>query len=65
MTVKLRCTLVGEADGYAFLETPRWPPLLFSLKPTASSTEVRQALLGSIDRVPSLAEDSENAEGPD
>jgi hypothetical protein len=30
MTVKLRCTLVGEADRYAFLEDTSMAALLFS-----------------------------------
>jgi subtilisin family serine protease len=53
----------GEADGYRFAEgTSMAAPqvtgaaaLLFSLKPSASVTEVRQGLLGSVDPVPSLA----------
>jgi subtilisin family serine protease len=62
--VRLRCiALVGEADGYAFLQgTSMAAPhvtgaaaLLFSLKPSASVTEVRRALLDSVDRVPALA----------
>jgi subtilisin family serine protease len=62
--IRLRClALVGEADGYAFLDgTSMAAPhvtgaaaLLFSLKPTASVTEVRQGLLASADRVSSLA----------
>lgn len=54
---------VGEANGYAYLNgtsmaTPHVTgaaALLFSLKPSASVTEVRQALLGSVDPLPSLA----------
>jgi len=54
---------VGEPGGYAFLQgTSMAAPhvtgaaaLLFSLKPSASVTEVRQALLGSVDPVASLA----------
>ncbi|HSS03908.1 MAG TPA: S8 family serine peptidase, partial [Solirubrobacterales bacterium] len=54
---------VGEPGGYAFLEgtsmaTPHVTgaaALLFSMKPTASVVEVRQALLGSVDPVFSLA----------
>lgn len=62
--VDLYCiSQVGEPGGYAFLEgtsmaTPHVTgaaALLFSLKPTASVTEVRQALLGSVDQIPSLA----------
>jgi len=62
--VDLHCTArVGEAGGYAFLQgtsmaTPHVTgaaALLFSIKPSASVTEVRQALLGSVDRLPSLA----------
>jgi len=53
----------GEADGYRFAEgTSMAAPqvtgaaaLLFSLKPSASVSEVRQGLLGSVDPVPSLA----------
>ena len=53
----------GEATGYRFAEgTSMAAPqvtgaaaLLFSLKPSASVTEVRQGLLGSVDPVPSLA----------
>ena len=54
---------VGEADGYRYANgTSMAAPhvtgaaaLLFSLKPTASVTEVRQALLASVDPVASLA----------
>jgi subtilisin family serine protease len=62
--VDLHCTAqVGEADGYAYLQgtsmaTPHVTgaaALLFSIKPSASVTEVRQALLGSVDPLPSLA----------
>lgn len=62
--IDLHCIArVGEPGGYAFLEgTSMAAPqvtgaaaLLFSMKPTASVTEVRQALLGSVDPVPSLA----------
>jgi subtilisin family serine protease len=62
--IELRCPAgLGEADGYAFLNgTSMSAPhvtgaaaLLFSLKPSASVTEVRQGLLGSVDRIPSLA----------
>lgn len=61
--VELRCTEpVGEASGYAFLQgTSMAAPhvsgaaaLLFSLKPAATVTEVRQALLDSVDPIPSL-----------
>ncbi len=53
----------GEADGYRFAEgTSMAAPqvtgaaaLLFSLKPSASVTEVRQGLLASVDPVSSLA----------
>lgn len=53
----------GEAEGYRFAEgTSMAAPqvtgaaaLLFSLKPSASVTEVRTGLLGSVDPVPSLA----------
>jgi subtilisin family serine protease len=53
----------GEADGYRFAEgTSMAAPqvtgtaaLLFSLKPSASVTEVRQGLLGSVAPVSSLA----------
>jgi len=53
----------GEADGYRFAEgTSMAAPqvtgaagLLFSRMPGASVTEVRRALLGSVDSVPSLA----------
>jgi subtilisin family serine protease len=62
--IDLHCVAkLGEADGYRFAEgTSMAAPqvtgaaaLLFSLKPSASVTEVRQALLGSVDRVASLA----------
>lgn len=62
--VNLHCiSRVGEPGGYAFLEgtsmaTPHVSgaaALLFSLKPNASVTEVRRALLESVDPVPSLA----------
>jgi subtilisin family serine protease len=62
--VDLHCTArLGEAGGYAFLQgtsmaTPHVTgaaALLFSIKPSASVTEVRQALLGSVDHLPSLA----------
>ncbi len=62
--IDLHCIAqVGEPGGYAFLEgtsmaTPHVTgaaALLFSEKPSASVTEVRQALLGSVDPVPSLA----------
>ena len=62
--IELHCRApLGVADGYAFLQgtsmaTPHVTgaaALLFSLKPSASVTEVRQALLGSVDRLPSLA----------
>jgi subtilisin family serine protease len=54
---------VGQASGYAFLQgTSMAAPhvtgaagLLFSLKPAATVTEVRNALLAGVDRVPSLA----------
>ena len=53
---------IGEADGYRFASgTSMAAPhvtgaaaLLFSLKPSASVTEVRQGLFGSVDRVSSL-----------
>jgi thermitase len=62
--VQLRCLAkVGEADGYRFTSgTSMAAPhvagaaaLLFSLKPSASVTEVRQGLIGSVDPVSSLA----------
>ena len=62
--IDLHCIArVGEAGGYAFMDgTSMAAPhvtgaaaLLFSMKPTASVTEVRQALLASVDPVPSLA----------
>lgn len=62
--IQLRCiALPGEADGYRFANgTSMAAPhvtgaaaLLFSLKPSASVTEVRQALLGSVDPLPALA----------
>lgn len=62
--VQLRCIAkVGEAEGYRFAQgTSMAAPhvtgaaaLLFSLKPSASVTEVRQGLLGSVDPVSSLA----------
>jgi subtilisin family serine protease len=62
--VDLHCAArLGEPGGYAFLQgtsmaTPHVTgaaALLFSIKPSASVTEVRQALLGSVDRLPSLA----------
>jgi subtilisin family serine protease len=54
---------VGDAGGYVFLQgTSMAAPhvtgaaaLLFSLKPSATVTEARQALIGSVDQVPSLA----------
>ncbi len=54
---------VGQADSYAFLQgTSMAAPhvtgaagLLFSLKPLATVTEVRNALLAGVDAVPSLA----------
>ncbi|HYJ20595.1 MAG TPA: S8 family serine peptidase [Solirubrobacterales bacterium] len=61
--IVLRCPAgLGEADGYAFLNgTSMAAPhvtgataLLFSLKPSASVTEVRQGLLESVDRISSL-----------
>jgi subtilisin family serine protease len=53
---------IGQASGYGFLEgTSMAAPqvsgaaaLLFSLKPTATVSEVRDALLLSVDQVPSL-----------
>lgn len=62
--IDLHCIAkVGEADGYRFAEgTSMAAPqvtgaaaLIFSLKPSASVTEVRQGLLGSVDPVSSLA----------
>lgn len=62
--IDLHCIAkVGEADGYRFAEgTSMAAPqvtgtaaLLFSLKLSASVTEVRQGLLGSVDPVASLA----------
>jgi subtilisin family serine protease len=62
--VDLHCTArVGEAGGYAFLQgtsmaTPHVTgaaALLFSLRPGAGVSEVRRALLGSVDPLPSLA----------
>ena len=62
--VELRCTEpVGQASGYAFLQgTSMAAPhvsgaaaLLFSMRPTATVTEVRKALLDSVDPIPSLA----------
>ena len=62
--IDLHCIAkVGEAEGYRYAEgTSMATPfvtgaaaLLFSLKPSASVTEVRQGLLGSVDPVPSLA----------
>jgi subtilisin family serine protease len=54
---------IGQASAYGFLQgTSMAAPhvtgaagLLFSLKPTASVTEVRNALLAGIDAIPSLA----------
>lgn len=54
---------VGQASGYGFLEgTSMAAPhvsgaagLLFSWRPAASVTEVREALLGGVDQVPSLS----------
>src|SRR6185312_4619695 len=62
--VELRCRAgLGEADGYRFANgTSMAAPhvtgaaaLLFSLKPSATVTEVRQGLLGSVDPVATLA----------
>lgn len=62
--IDLHCIAkVGEADGYRFAEgTSMAAPqvtgtaaLIFSLKPSASVTEVRQGLLGSVDPASSLA----------
>jgi hypothetical protein len=62
--IVLRCPAgPGDADGYAFLNgtsmaTPHvtgTAALLFSLKPSASVGEVRQALLTSVDPLPALA----------
>ncbi len=62
--VELHCMAkVGEAVGYEYLQgtsmaTPHvtgTAALLFSLKPSASVSEVRQALLSSVDPIPSLA----------
>ncbi|HEY7256373.1 MAG TPA: S8 family serine peptidase [Solirubrobacterales bacterium] len=62
--IDLHCiSQVGEPGGYAFMEgtsmaTPHVTgaaALLFSMKPSASVTEVRQALLGSVDPDPALA----------
>ncbi len=61
--IELECTEpVGQASGYAFLQgTSMAAPqvtgaaaLLFSAKPTASVSEVRQALLRGVDPVTSL-----------
>ncbi len=61
--IDLHCiSQLGEPGGYAFLEgTSMAAPhvtgaaaLLFSMKPAASVTEVRQALIGSVDQVSSL-----------
>jgi len=54
---------VGQTTGYAYLDgTSMAAPhvtgaagLLFSLKPSATVAEVKSALLGSVDRLPSLA----------
>ncbi|HET6998238.1 MAG TPA: S8 family serine peptidase [Solirubrobacterales bacterium] len=62
--IQLRCMAqLGEPGGYAFLNgtsmaTPHVTgaaALLFSLKPSASVTEVRQGLLRSVDRLSTLA----------
>ncbi|HEX5713815.1 MAG TPA: S8 family peptidase [Solirubrobacterales bacterium] len=62
--IELNCLArVGEPGGYEFLQgTSMAAPhvtgaaaLLFSQKPSASVAEVRQALLGSVDRIPALA----------
>jgi subtilisin family serine protease len=62
--ISLHCIAkIGEADGYRFAEgTSMAAPhvtgaaaLLFSLKPSASASEVRQGLLRSVDPVSSLA----------
>lgn len=62
--VELHCDAgLGQANGYAFLNgtsmaTPHVTgaaALLFSMKPAASVTEVRDALLGSVDPVAALA----------
>jgi subtilisin family serine protease len=62
--IELHCTAqLGEPGGYAFMEgtsmaTPHVTgaaALLFSEKPSASVTEVRRALLESVDPVPSMA----------
>lgn len=62
--ISLHCIAkIGEGDGYRFANgTSMAAPhvtgaaaLLFSLKPSASVTEVRQGLLGSVDPVSSLA----------
>lgn len=62
--VDLQCAEpVGQASGYEFLQgTSMAAPhvtgaagLLFSLKPSATVTEVKDALLAGVDAVPSLA----------
>jgi subtilisin family serine protease len=62
--IELQCAEpVGQASGYAYLQgTSMAAPhvtgaagLLFSFEPSATVTDVREALLSSVDAVPSLA----------